>query len=827
LTTRSGDSIPSDQLTRLVDASANIARSLLRRDKREFLRQTMHDLHGLISAEACAVFLVDDDRPNTIVLEERYNDRSGHDIDVRVELAIRSQPGGGLIPHAAATGDDAMLDGEAVRTHRNVRGGGSGHLIGNQCYSALVVVLKERRGRVMGVVIADNKRGEDGEPGIEQAFSTEDFQAAKLLCSQIVVGLDHLRVYEAIRDIMLYAHGPGTLGERLFRILRACVGLVRADRGDIALRDHTADGLRIRATTGPGATNAGDIVPRGCAARLLVRTPQSSVHLARVGPDTLEPHHPMYVRTRSLIAVSLFAGSERIGVLNVESFRSGFLDELDLEMLRLVAQHVGPATALTSRDLHFRGIADKLAEPLPSAAKRLDEVLHGIRAGHRFDAGLIDVADYRTRRLICSGVMGCEALDVVPREYSYGFDDRSLASWVRRNDRPYYAQNPSVDAEVNQAGRSAFGIDGPVFGVPLTFEKTVVGVLVVWSREGPDPTPDNMDELRMYASLAAPYIARQQGERQRATTIRDVQAALLEMQTHSSTERNLEVILTGVQAIGFARARVYEYRADEEAFVGITSVGMPDPEAFQGLKIQLDRNPYARDTAASIDPPSARTYNHTIWGPDPDAARLKKEPDVPWVAVPLVVSGVLYGQITADNVDGEITLDSLEYVELAGGLAAQMLVLSETLSREGHLDDLLQMIHSVTNAAQSILAFMDFLAIEDDEAEREELTAGLRMEPERSRLMQRNFGTFFFRPQDEGPAHELADLRDIVSTASQRTSARAALRNVDLRVNVPTDQCPFVCAEPDIAEVVDNLIDNALKVSAPVNVGGRIPTSPV
>jgi signal transduction histidine kinase len=130
-------------------------------------------------------------------------------------------------------------------------------------------------------------------------------------------------------------------------------------------------------------------------------------------------------------------------------------------------------------------------------------VLYDLRSDHGFDAGLIYLPDYVNKRLNCTAWIGCDDRDIVPEEFSYRFHENALATKVFREMEPYFSREPRTDPSVNPRGLDVFGIERPLLGLPLVFRGDSVGVLVIWSRTGPDPTLDSAVVAKPLALIAA------------------------------------------------------------------------------------------------------------------------------------------------------------------------------------------------------------------------------------------------------------------------------------------------------------------------------------
>jgi len=66
------------------------------------------------------------------------------------------------------------------------------HLASGKCYSLLGVPLKDRKGRVLGVMKVDNKKDIDGKPNETVYFTEVDESIAIILANHLVVALENI-----------------------------------------------------------------------------------------------------------------------------------------------------------------------------------------------------------------------------------------------------------------------------------------------------------------------------------------------------------------------------------------------------------------------------------------------------------------------------------------------------------------------------------------------------------------------------------------------------------------------------------------------------------
>jgi signal transduction histidine kinase/GAF domain-containing protein len=323
------------------------------------------------------------------------------------------------------------------------------------------------------------------------------------------------------------------------------------------------------------------------------------------------------------------------------------------------------------RELRFRHVIQRLASSHPPQ-EVLTDILRSVRSIHPCNGAIIYYADYQERRLVSKAYIAPKDVDHDKcKDLSYLFNEHSFATFVLNNRGPEFSNSPAQDKRVNQKGIEAFKIDGPLAGLPLIFQDKVVGVLVVWTSA--DQTPldqSNIGILEPFARLAAANIAMSS---QQDTVLRSIEVMLQLIQTELSLQNKLELILSLVKEAGFDRVRVFRFDRDTNSFLPVTSLPKDNPENFPECVIPIEENPFAKDTHddAHLNP-SARIYDQSRFGVDPHSRELGKPEDLPWVVIPLVIAGKLYGQIAADNAERRqpIPRDSLPYLTLLGTFAA-------------------------------------------------------------------------------------------------------------------------------------------------------------
>ncbi len=659
------------RLLELSTATDRIMQSIFLGDRIATLNEIARQSHLLLRAEACAIFLVDENLPDTMLKVAWYSDNISLEADAHLEpvrIKIQSVPSGGLTGHIAKEGDIVELHGEELRHHAYSAGLYPNHLASGFCHSLLGIPLKDRKGALLGLMVADNKKGPDGKSKDDEYFTKEDISVANILASKITLVLESQRTSEILRTLLTETHRYSSVSEVLDAILQEGLKLLRADRGDLALIDEDSGGLVMMARRGDLGLEPGEMVPADCVMQHVFRTGDS-----RAIPDVhLEPHYTeVDRRTQSEVAVRLEWEGRSIGVLNVESFDASSFDEQDVALLRLLASYAVVAYRAVGREMRFRHVIQRLAGSHPPQQVLLD-ILKIVKSIHPYEGSIIYYADYQEGKLICKAYITSKVVDNdACAKLSYDFSDSSFATLILNSKQPEFVPAPLVDPRVNRIGLEAFKIDGPLAGIPLTFQDKVVGVLVMWTAAEQSPlTKGSVAALEPFARIAAANIAMSS---QQDMTMRSMEVMLNLSRTELPLQNKLESILELVKAAGFDRVRVFRFHLDTNSFRPVAALPKDNPIDFQECVIAIKENPYAKDTfERGRRDPVARIYDSRLHGPDPHAKRLGKAHDLPWVVIPIVIAGKLFGQIAADNAESRrpIPDDNLPYLTLLGTFAA-------------------------------------------------------------------------------------------------------------------------------------------------------------
>ena len=453
----SSTNIPAEKLVALSNASDEMMKTIFRRDPQATLRTIVRHVHDILEGEACAIFLVPEDSPGELILEASYTDKLEYSHHHSEPLKIQSVLHGGLTGHIAHKGEIVSLHGKPLTNNPYVSGRRPyDYLSSRKCYSLLAIPLKDRKGRLLGMLKVDNKKRQTGDKGSNEEvfFTTGDTSIAIVLANKITIVLENLRTSETLRGLMHAMHTAQDLNEILNIILQKGLMLLHADRGEFVLWNESKRDLAVVAIHGERTLEVGRAAPNPS----IIRDVWNSQSPYLIRDVSNQPnYYEMDPLVQSEMATPLELEGRAIGVLNVEAFQLDSFDEQDLELAQLLSQYTTVAIQGVGKEKSFRNIVQQLAQHSPPRDEILASILESVRDIYGFDAGIIYIADYTERILRCSAYIGCEDLDVDPKEILiYRFEDHSIPTKMLRENKGWFTESPLKDPDFDPAWVNIF-----------------------------------------------------------------------------------------------------------------------------------------------------------------------------------------------------------------------------------------------------------------------------------------------------------------------------------------------------------------------------------
>lgn len=221
----------------------------------DLLNETVSTLSKIIHAEACSVFLIDK--------YDKLRIKAGVGFSRKLIGIAEYELGSGVTGTIAQKGQTFRTTKQEIHDdHPNWQGkydriqwpDGKG-----KCVSFLGVPLKIK-GKVVGVLKVENKRGEDGK--YAEAFTKQDEELMEILANTVAIAIEnvrlievqkknqHLRIVESIHKVSESVVGTFELKETLLRIVESFKDISNATACSIFLVDEDGKNLRMKAGVG-------------------------------------------------------------------------------------------------------------------------------------------------------------------------------------------------------------------------------------------------------------------------------------------------------------------------------------------------------------------------------------------------------------------------------------------------------------------------------------------------------------------------------------------------------------------------------------------------
>ena len=343
-------------------------------------------------------------------------------------------------------------------------------------------------------------------------------------------------------------------------------------------------------------------------------------------------HHDV----RSELAVKIIADGETIGVLNLESRKESAYDSSHIGIARDLARKAGGIFA-AARDRTNRS---KSVRTIYQTPRKLTNIIHQFAGLEEID-GIIYRADYNIGELVGQHCGGGEPM-------TFQFSNKtSFAVRVLSQELPEFLEDAAQaieDGKVDPDGIRRYGINGALYGTPVHAFGIPAGVFVAWSKSGAF-LPAMADVIQRIVHL----IVNDSSEAFRET-IRVLETL---MEIEESEPDVLRVAMDKILRMGLERVRLWRWTGED--FECVASMGLDEElDAYKGCRnairgahanvyCQLIHGRYRTDSHARIQRPA-------MYGPDPMADELRKDPKGDWIVGPVVDRArTLVGYIAADN----------------------------------------------------------------------------------------------------------------------------------------------------------------------------------
>lgn len=298
------------QMQDLTKLAALITRMTRHDNEHQLFDDAVHRIAGLIQAEDCSIFWVNNDQQTIDMCASNCIPRS---LFRRRVTSISAQPRAGLVAYVAATGERLQFKGDDYKAHLAWNGNfldHLSHLPSRRCTSLLLHPIRNQDGAIVGVLKAENKQGAERSEG----FTHADHELVNLLTTQISLAVEKIRRIVMLRQLHTVAQQIAEITEPrevLTRIAAAARVVVPADEVVICPFDR-AKGLLCAERAAFFSERAG----YDPAVRLAGDPVMAQVMADRRG--VVAVNHPEAGRhgvSGSTIAVALRVGDDLVGVM--------------------------------------------------------------------------------------------------------------------------------------------------------------------------------------------------------------------------------------------------------------------------------------------------------------------------------------------------------------------------------------------------------------------------------------------------------------------------------------------------------------------------------
>lgn len=687
--THDTDRIPglTNRLQQLSDLLDELQTQVYQRDEQAFARRLAEGCRKLFAAEAVTVFHVGDEdsrQLKRLALSCPVTDPKVDDKPILIpDLPCPSKTG--LSGRCVAENKIIREHGDKLRQHEWAKGTPNTHLIGRVCHSLLAVPLQLKAGRPLGLLKIDNKLGPYERPGDGAWFSAEDEFFAKILSRKVAAQFDTRRVMTALRRLSEVGHKSHDQKGYYKDVLDTAIQVLRCDSGMLALVNPKYE-LEMVATTRRDGGEPFPSDPRLGVMRQCWLTGKPE-RISNV--DECKYYHRLDTNTKSEAAVRLEWEGVKFGVLNVESHRLDHFDENDIDLLGTFVPFIAASFRAVDKETRLVRLLEELGTFRWSHTSILRILLKTALDEFGFANGHIFLPDPDSKKLLCHARIGPGEVKLSDLTFDLADPSPSVQKMVFRREASVaqflFSEDAQADSRFDPVRRGLLKIDGSYLAVPLEVEGRTVGVLSVWgdanSETSRRPTREHVAPLKRYASVVAVIVALSS---QRRFFLDTVQQAIRSLQLSSRPSEVWTKLLRVVQQSGFDRVRLLLYHNDGKYFELVSTLGPNPPSPRPQPWIYPGVSPYAKDIVERAAVSSAVIkYPNDRLGPDPDADWLGKAKDLPWIVIPLVSHGRLYGQIAADNqvTRKDIPDDALADLAIIGSVAALTVAQAEAMAR--------------------------------------------------------------------------------------------------------------------------------------------------
>jgi GAF domain-containing protein len=463
-------------------------------DLDQLLGEILRVIVGSFGYLNCAILLVDE-KTNELYVKASRGFPEG--LVKNLRLKIGEEGIAGWVAHTA----QPLVVGDVSQEPRYIKGI-------DECKSEVAIPLK-LKDRVIGVLNAESDR--------LFAFTQKDVRILSQLASQIAITIENSRLFEEekkrslqlalINDVGRRAVSTLDLDKLLERVVESIRINFKYNHVSLFLMDVPSGDLVLKTSLDEN----GDSIPQKFRLKVgtgMVGWAAKSQRTFLSNHATQEPRYfPTLQRTKSALCVPLKSGQGVLGVLNVESFRTGAFDDRDVAVLETLADFL--TTAMNNVKLyeeakkkaHRLALADQMNRAI-SSTLNLESIFQTVSQELRkvLDYDELGLAFWRPQQ-------GCFELKLTYSQ-NQGVVDRAKLIRAEETDmyqavqtkKLHYLADLSLEDSL-KPGESAMLSQGirSYLAIPISNEQDVTAVLNLQSKRSSAFEGERMELVRSVA----------------------------------------------------------------------------------------------------------------------------------------------------------------------------------------------------------------------------------------------------------------------------------------------------------------------------------------
>ena len=344
-----GGQSPIDQqhFNRLMEISNRLLKSLYLFDRSEVWKAVTKEIRELYACELATLFLVDDDDPNYLILEAQDPPRENPE-ELRVHII--SQPGQGITGHVAKMGRTTSFNANDLKTSPYVKNRNPTYLPSGRTYSTLFAPLKNRKGRLIGLLRLNNK---NIKAPADTPFTKLDESTIEFLGTEIVAILENAHAIEALNSLLREIPKAPTTDEVVKSILIQGMRLVHGDYAKFALWSPSKRKLILVGSKGLDgnyvthkrepieSNNVMDALWQEVSTNPELNDSDDRLIWTDFGPNVPSKQLTRcHANAKRSISIVLRVHQQPVGVLQIEAFDDQQFDQLDMQALKALRRYV-------------------------------------------------------------------------------------------------------------------------------------------------------------------------------------------------------------------------------------------------------------------------------------------------------------------------------------------------------------------------------------------------------------------------------------------------------------------------------------------------------